>query len=268
MPGLTSHYSTNGVYLGLGLVFFVSDYIENIKRSKDARIKVICKILVVLFALILTAKRAHILFALMASFAMYYVYNSNKKMSRWIYISAAVLGLLFVFLIGAQFVPALENVLNRFVYADGGEVTNGHIWFWKFALKLFSESPIIGVGWGGFKHEYFKVIGRYGSTSDWVDAHCVFIQLLCEQGIVGLSLFLIATLTGLKNTWKTIKRARTNRIHLDNGVLQRLFVSFGIQCFFLLYCSTGNCLYDCEVFYIYGLALSMAYSLCYLSCSK
>ena len=118
----------------------------------------------------------------------------------------------------------------------------------------------MGIGWGGFKHEYYKVIGTYSTTSPWVDCHCVFLQVLCEMGVFGEILFLIATVGGLKLNWNYLKRAKRNQIIVTKNEIIVLTLTLGIQSFFLMYCVTGNCLYDCEAFFPYVLACAACFS--------
>lgn len=256
MPGITGHYSTNGIYLGFGLLYFAVNFVTKKYSSGKRLLFDAAQCFMVLFALVLTTKRAHILFGFLAILVMYYVYNSNKKISRCVYIIASICAL-FVFVLATyQFIPAIGNVVNRFLKADGGELTNGRIWFWEFALRKFRSSPVFGIGWGGFKHEYYKVIGPYASTSKWVDCHCVFLQVLCEQGIVGEILFLLSLFGSLKITWEYLKKGRVIKNYLTKYQEKVLTLSLGIQTFFILYCVTGNCLYDCEAFFPYVLAVA------------
>ena len=151
-------------------------------------------------------------------------------------------------------------MVNRFVNADGGELSNGRIWFWEFALEKFRQSPVFGIGWGGFKHYYHMRIGDYSSTSTTVDAHNVYLQILCEMGIVGFVAFLCAVSTTFKTTWSTLKRVCKNKRKYSNRVINELTLSIGMQVFFVLYCFTGNCLYDCEFFFVYAISCAMAFN--------
>lgn len=63
------------------------------------------------------------------------------------------------------------------------EVGNGRLILWELAWKGFLEKPIFGHGWGAFA----KIAPASGNTHA-INAHCVFLQLLCETGIVGFVL--------------------------------------------------------------------------------
>lgn len=260
MPGITSHYSTNGIYLGMGFVFFAGSLITNNFKNKKQLYTEIAKTLFVLLALVLTSKRAHILFGILACFIIYYVFNSNKKSTRWFYIIISVVALGILVIIAAPFVPAISRMVDRFLHADGGEITNGRIWFWEFALEKFKESPFIGIGWGGFKHAFYQKIGTYSSMSDYVDAHNVYLQVLCEQGLVGEFLFMGGIISAYVKNWKLLKSVRLKKIQeIDNNKQQYLAISLGIQSFFIMYCLTGNCLYDCEFFFVYMMCCALTY---------
>jgi hypothetical protein len=70
MSGLTTHYSTNGMYLAIACgISFCNIFNEN----KKGVIKIIF-FFVTLVALLLTGKRAHLIFTVMAMFAVYYLY--------------------------------------------------------------------------------------------------------------------------------------------------------------------------------------------------
>lgn len=60
VPGLTNHYSTNGIYLAIGLMMFSSSFL--FEEGKNRRKSKIWLVLIVL-ALLLTGKRAHLLFS-------------------------------------------------------------------------------------------------------------------------------------------------------------------------------------------------------------
>ncbi|MCI8744013.1 MAG: O-antigen ligase family protein [Lachnospiraceae bacterium] len=263
MPGITGHYSMNGIYLGIGFVFFACELLADNKTITNSHYrKEAVKTLFVLLALVLTSKRAHILFGMISCFVIYYVYHSDQKVRRWFYIIGAGLGLGLLVIALLPFVPAISRMIHRFIYADGGEITNGRIWFWEFALEKFLESPIVGIGWGGFKHAYYQRIGTYSSTSIFVDTHNVYLQILCEQGLIGFLLFISGIMAVFMKTWNLLKSSRRKKMpHIDITAQKFLSVSLGIQAFFIMYCFTGNCLYDCEFFFVYIICCALPYEI-------
>lgn len=78
------------------------------------------------------------------------------------------------------------NVLSRIV-------------FWSYAIHRFSQSPLIGIGWGRYNDLNLSLSGipgffylatsgeqRFGAAS----AHNSYLMLLCESGVIGLILSL------------------------------------------------------------------------------
>lgn len=72
----------------------------------------------------------------------------------------------------------------------------GRINAWGFAINAIKERPIVGVGYQGFTPEAFLYWAP--DPTDWHDAHSIYFEVLGEQGIPGLLIFL--AILGL--TWR------------------------------------------------------------------
>ena len=75
IPGLTKHYSTNGMLLAVGTMIFGSYALTEKRRSGYLLF------LISVAALLLSGKRAHTVFGLTALYLCYFAYNSNAKKS-------------------------------------------------------------------------------------------------------------------------------------------------------------------------------------------
>ena len=72
-------------------------------------------------------------------------------------------------------------------------------------------------------------------------AHNVYIQVLCEMGIIGFVLYTGAIILLLKYTIKALKYfSKTQEYQYKYAAM----LSFCFQIFYLLYSLSGNCLYD------------------------
>jgi probable O-glycosylation ligase (exosortase A-associated) len=120
--------------------------------------------------------------------------------------TSVVLLLLMVVAIG--FMP--ESWTNRMetigeYQADGSAMSR--IWTWKTLYATALDRPLVGAG---FRADNLVVFGRYAPTEPPFDvfaglvfvAHSIYLQVLGEQGFVGLALFLGLGLT----TWITASR--------------------------------------------------------------
>jgi hypothetical protein len=63
------------------------------------------------------------------------------------------------------------------------QIGNGRLILWQLAWEGFLESPILGHGWGAY-----ATIAPASGNTQVINAHCIYLQLLCETGIVGFLL--------------------------------------------------------------------------------
>lgn len=128
------------------------------------------------------------------TFAIFYLWHYRKRYWRWRYIVwAANIG----FIIGLYFMKQGS--------ADGRILT------WLASLKTWTHDPWLGVGIGGFRHacaqgvsELFTVdpsdpLFFSGNVSEY--AFCDMLKILTEQGVIGLSLFIVVITSLLYNVF-------------------------------------------------------------------
>ena len=135
-------------------------------------------------------------------------------MQRWHKIIAMVVLGVVVITIAAEIMPSLLNVVYRFVEtSESGDITMGREAQRLLALELFKEHSWLGMGWDGYKYYY------EGITGYQLNVHCVYVQLLCEAGIIGSIPFFLFFFVSIKRIIKTIlfyiKKANFN---IDNIV--------------------------------------------------
>lgn len=243
IPGLTMHYSTNGMLLAAGLMIFGS-YALTEKRWSNYILFLISTV-----ALLLTGKRAHIIFGFTALYLCYFVYNSNAKKSRLIKCIGVFLGALSAFAVASYFVPALGTVVNRFVETtETGDMSVGRVDVWLKAFSIFGKHSIVGIGWG-----------QYVYQGGWFwNIHNIYLQLLVETGIIGFIIYCGWFLFHLIRTWLVYSKMSLNRKDYTNTDYCLMNFSLAMQIFFLLYGFTGNPLYDREMFVPYFIACAIS----------
>lgn len=86
----------------------------------------------------------------------------------------------------------LNNVWDKFLYA--------RLPVWIESIKLWKQHYIVGWGQGSFKAVFHNLAGpgEYQKEGIWMHAHNDFIQILFENGIIGLGLFLGAIISILR----------------------------------------------------------------------
>jgi O-antigen ligase len=145
-----------------------------------------------ILALVFTFQRAAYLALLMAlaTLALLRVRGgAGGSRGRWIPIVSGVGLLLVVAAIDHVFLSGrVASRLARFA-TDPNRVT-----LWGAALRMLAAHPILGVGTGRyalFFREYADPRAVAGFGPFWGTAHSTYLQLLAEQGIVGLASFAV-----------------------------------------------------------------------------
>lgn len=250
MSGLTSHYSINGMYLGIGtgIISIISLFNENMKRWKRVVYPA-----VMIFALLLTGKRAHLFFMIISLSLVYLIYNYKQVAKSTIKLILLVSILILIYVIMSNFVPNILVMYDRLVNSDYSTL-GGRSQLYEEAIKLFKQSPIIGNGWGAYKNYVQYTVGvNYVSEYAKMNTHNIYLQLLCEIGVIGFSAFIGLIIYNLMKAIKVLKKIVTlNYIHkiFSLNAVALLF----IQIFFVLYGFTGNPLYDAPMYIPYMLS--------------
>ena len=247
MPGLAVHYSTNGMYLAVGLIISgVSLLFSKVHKRIGAIV-----FIVIAVALLLTGKRGLIIFPAAALVMVYYLYNSDKPLSRVGKIIALAIVVIVLFTIGSTFIPSLSNFINRFVEtSEAGDVSLGRLEQSALALNVFSHNWLFGTGWDSFKYLYKAQFGAL------LNVHNIYIQLLSENGIIGVFPFLAFFIAAFCRAIKSLIYLR--KYYTGEYYAGEFYIglSLAMQCFFLLYGMTGNPLYDQQVFYPYIVSIA------------
>lgn len=250
-PGFTSQVAINAGFLSYGIGYFFSMY--SVQKNKNKR-NWLC--LILLFAAIILAnKRAHLIFTVIALMILYYISGSpGKKLKRFLTIIFACGGLIMILYLCAMYIDLpVFNKLQRTILDifSGDDITSGRTDLYARAIQLFHTHPLFGIGWYRF---YEITINSYGYN---IAVHNIYLQILCETGIVGFLIFVFFFGFTWTIGYKICKIARTN----NEKILARF--CFFMQNFFLLYGITGNPLYDIPYYYPYFLICSFTFSMYY-----
>ena len=251
-PGIAPTYSTNAIYLAFGFSAAVSLLIT------DRRAKHFIPVLICISALLLTGKRSQLIVSVAAFLLMYYLYNSDKKMTRFFNLCGIAIVSVMVFDIAVQFVPELATFINRFQQtAEMGDVTLGRTARFAESMLVFLEHPFFGIGWNGSSYYFASTIDIY------INVHNIYIQLLCETGIVGSILYFAFFIYNYVQAWQITKKVKcSNYSKIQKAAICSAFM---IETFFLLYGITGNPLYDFQALFPYVASCGIIYY--YSKCS-
>lgn len=242
--GFTAHYSTNAIYITFGIICMFA-LLVNEGRKKFRYLEFI-GLVACFFALFLTTKRTHLAIAIVACMSMYLLSGDKRLSSRMTGLLAWGAAALAVFSIAAQYIPELSMTIDRIIGLSDDDTFGSRSDLYSICINLWKSSPIVGNGWGSFTEAlYNSPAGARFAVQGYfeIDAHNVFLQILAESGLVGLCIFLAWSVGSLIQTGRL-----TRSSEIDATYKTVVTAAWGVQLFFLVYCFTGNPLYDPQMF--------------------
>jgi O-antigen ligase len=125
----------------------------------------------------------------------------------------AVVGCALVFALGAAvYVSVQPSALDRITTA-GADRGNGREDLWRVAGRMAADHPIAGVGLDNFRVRSREYVRQPGSLQ-FVDliaerpheAHNTYLQLLAENGVIGIGLFLAVVAAAMGSALQAARR--------------------------------------------------------------
>lgn len=255
--GLSNHYSQNGIYMSISLC--ASFALLFMKSHKNILWKVLL-VIAAFFALILTGKRGALIFTVFAMLVSYIICKKGAFANKLITVLFILSSMLLVIYALSFYIEGIASAFERITAMflaknETLDVSNGRFKLYAIAWDFFKKSPILGIGWREFSKE---VVNFYNQDSVLRDAHNVFLQLLCETGVIGFSIFISLFISAITQTIQLAVKSTKNMLHLPDKTKIVLTFSLCYQVFFLAYCITGNPLYDLETVYIYIISVGFS----------
>ena len=254
-PGLSGNYSQNGIYISIAAC---ASFALFFTKSRKALWLKIVLFAASLFALFLTGKRGVLLFSVFAMLLTYIICKKGALSNKLITVLLILSGALLIMYALSFYVEGIAASFDRFFSMFGNnndnyDVSNGRFKLYSIAWDFFKGSPVFGIGWREFNKE---VTSFYNQDSELRDTHNVFLQLLCETGVVGFIVFMVLFIFSVILTVRLIVRTLKSGEDVRGKEIQVFSLCY--QIFFLAYCVTGNPLYDLETVYVYILSIGFA----------
>ena len=259
--GITAHYSQNGIFIAVFIMTLVTLILAESARKKSRytnRLRLIIAGIAFL-AFLLNGKRGTLVWCIVAIILTWFVSTEQKsKFVTRLIIIACVSVVLLQFAV--ENIPSLNFIVERFSELGSDNSSTDRFAMWGLAILNFTKSPLLGIGFLNFREQYStnlaaQFIRDLTDISSYrrLDAHNVYIQVLCEMGIIGFVLYTGAIILLLKYTIKALKYfSKTQEYQYKYAAM----LSFCFQIFYLLYSLSGNCLYD-MTFYLYIIAIAI-----------
>jgi len=256
--GFTSNPGFIASYLVVGILAALASYQSNSNNRKSFAL-----IGFLFLTLLLTGKRAHLLFIILTYIFLYLSSNqlSIRVKRYWrIFISVMAIVILFILLQEVlSTIPALARIIETIeMFLEGEDVSSNRFALYNWGWNQFLENPILGIGWGNFRR---TIVGSVTIRTQ-LQTHNIYIQLLCETGVVGFFSFIIPMVAFLVATKRAYCKCVSSEGQ-DGPWRMFLYFSFAYQMFFLLYGFTGNPLYDInsQIMYFFACSILSAYKL-------
>lgn len=260
--GSYTGFTRQTAYISGYLVYGIAIALIMLKvvKIRSWKIIILGSIPLLIFALFLGGKRAHLLFMILALLVTY-LFSTNKKKFTVQFLKL-VFGLLAfiisLILIIVYYTPSPESqfgkIYGRFEKTiegliTGEDITSGRTILYDYAIKLFYDNPLLGIGWRKYNELTYGLL----SSTSGSHPHNIYLQLLTELGIIGLLLFIIPVIYMFIITIKLLVKS-------DQYLKASLQFSLFVQTFFVLYGFTENLLTDHLYILMYILASSITLS--------
>lgn len=239
LVGFSYQTGVTGYYLaildGLLLCFLLG------KRNKS---KIYISIILILYMgtyilILLTGKRSQLLAVMILSVLLVALHNKKHFFK--------ILSVMIFLLIGAyvllNFTSAGQTIIKR---STGANPTSSRNLIYNILLENFAKSPIFGNGFGY----------TLNTVHNFTNGHNIYLQVLSENGITGLILFIWLLLLYGKQAFKIAKYY----IGTNSDSCVAPFVIY-IQGLFVLNGLTGNPLYDVFPIILFIMSSGMAESM-------
>jgi len=250
---------------GLGVLVFYRK-----KRKNLHNVSLILYLIILFTGLLLSAKRAHLIFGVISLIFTGIISTSKKKAGNKILL--LITSILLILALSSILLNAINlnnysespivNFLMEIEYTikgviEGEDVSSGRLTLYGHSWDLFNDNIMFGIGWREFIENSIGLI--YPITSNrGSHPHNIYLQMLTEMGITGFVFFIVPILYLYYKTYRLLRllSVKNGMDKWKNGIK----FSFFSQTFFLLYGLTGNLLTDYNFLLTYFFACSISLS--------
>lgn len=251
IAGFTQHYSTNATYIIIGLIVEIFNF--KYEELKTNRKKIFLNLLFIVFtfgALLLTGKRTQLFIGVFVIIVVSILKNiSNIKNTIKNIIILLILASLIILGL-SKLMPSLLTPINRVIEGIKNEdLFSSRDIMYDLAINEYKQNRLFGNGWGTYKYTYnTKVINK---EREYMDAHNIYLQMLSEIGIIGISILVGIWIYMIYRAIKHLKERPNNSY---------ICIFLALQIYILLEGIVGNAIYDIPILIPYMLFCGFLFS--------
>lgn len=156
------------------------------------------------------------------------------------------------------------DVLHRYAMTieqliNGEDISSGRTQLYQWAWDAFLQKPVFGIGWDRFAE---CITPEFHAIHGWEveDVHCIYLQFLCEIGLVGATLIIFPMAYLYIQTAMQLIRLRKAERNLENGniIVASNGTSFVLQSFLLIMGIYDPCFQKIVFWCFYGIAIILS----------
>lgn len=259
--GFTREISFTMFFIVIGLGIYIYDLLMKDKSSDESSYKIqkFIKVAILFGALFISGKRATLIIFVITLLVVQFI--KSKDTLKILKYAAICFGIFFA--IYASFpiwskVESLSRIVELLDFINEKNVigiTNGRTVIYQNAIDLWQKSKIFGIGWGNFKYMVAQSLWYSG-----FDVHNCYLQILCENGIIGAIIFYLLTIISIFRFIKCIKKAGQQG---EKSIYRLALITAYIQIFFIIYSFTEPILYEYTDYIIYFVSINITNILLY-----
>jgi len=190
----------NDVALALNVALGMGFYLLPMQRGLGMSLLMLAGMILNLAGIVLSNSRGG--FVGLAALAIFMVLAGPKRGRVIVAVVAAAIGL-------AMFAPAgyWDEVKSIQTADETGDTGEKRMYFWGIAWRMFLDHPIAGVGTNNFgtRAVEYEDKWRAETTGHHVwgrAAHSLYYTLLAEQGIIGVTFFVLMIAWAFRTVWR------------------------------------------------------------------
>lgn len=223
----------------LGIAAMVGQLIsksqKGIKRSLP-----LAPMFIFLLAILVVGRRGELLAIVVTLIFAYFLTQTKKQFIIKITVLITMgIAAIVVFVLSIDFLKEI-SFLSRYVMTvenilSGQDTSSGRFELYTIALSVFAKNPLFGIGWGSFS-QHVTAEFREVHGDSVADVHNIYLQFLCETGIVGTILILTPIIYIFVKTVSQTRRLYKREERTEDIILAAKLsgASLTIQTFFLV----------------------------------
>ena len=201
----------NGVAVGMLMLVPIFSALAATARSRSERMLYQFLSLGVLYRGISTYSRGG--FLACGALALFYLLRSRKRLRALA--GVAVAAVLVLPVLPDTFWQRMNTITAPSEVSDDDVSALGRLHFWKVAVDMAADRPLLGVGYNSFNKTYDRYDDQDGAFGRGRSVHSAWFGLLAEVGLPGLLLFLAQLVLGFRACWRARTASRLGPEHAN-----------------------------------------------------